>query len=93
MPASLYNPVFQLFQLWPNVLIGREDDDVKLIDFDWGGKEAGKEEDVNGVGVRYPAHLSEAPIWTERIGPMECIRKSHDLAMHRQWFSHDSPPA
>lgn len=52
MPASLYNPVFQLWRTWrypPNVLIGRKDHDVKLIHFDWGGEEAGEEEDVDAV--------------------------------------------
>lgn len=72
----------------PNVLIGREDGKVQLIDFDWGGQVEGEEDE----GVRYPAHMSELPIWIKGVGPMKCIQKSHDLAMHKKWFSPDSPP-
>jgi len=68
----------------PNVMIG-EEGEVKLIDFDW----AGEWKEGDG-GVRYPAYMSNH-IWTDGIAPMEKIKKSHDIDMHKRWFSPNSP--
>ncbi|KAF9643961.1 hypothetical protein BDM02DRAFT_3272735 [Thelephora ganbajun] len=55
----------------PNILIAK--DGIKLVDFDWSGKE--------GM-VRYPADISEEILWPEGVGGEGQIKFEHD----KEWF-------
>jgi len=59
----------------PNVLINANNE-IKLIDFDWAGKEG---------EVRYPAHMSTG-LWVDEIVSMGNIEKVHDERMITRWF-------
>lgn len=54
----------------PNIMI-TDEDKVKLIDFDWAGKEG---------EARYPVHISELS-WPEGVIAHGLIKKEHDKAM------------
>ncbi|PBK73208.1 hypothetical protein ARMSODRAFT_720832 [Armillaria solidipes] len=58
----------------PNIMIVPEDDTVRLIDFDWAGKEN---------QVRYPIHLNQSKEvkWADGVGSYRKIDKKHDLDM------------
>ncbi|KAK0463243.1 uncharacterized protein EV420DRAFT_1523465 [Desarmillaria tabescens] len=61
----------------PNIMImpgPNEDDTVRLIDFDWAGKEN---------EVRYPIHLNQSKEvkWADGVGSYRKIDKTHDLDM------------
>ncbi|KDQ57045.1 hypothetical protein JAAARDRAFT_157094 [Jaapia argillacea MUCL 33604] len=63
----------------PNVLVSATGV-VKLIDFDWAGRE--------GDEVRYPAHISDAPgFWVDGVEAKALIKRSHDQAMVAKYFS------
>jgi hypothetical protein len=49
--------------------------EVKLIDFDWAGKEQ---------QVRYPLFLSEEIKWADGVTPGGIIEKKHDIVMLRR---------
>ncbi|KAM6489346.1 hypothetical protein JOM56_015247 [Amanita muscaria] len=54
----------------PNILV--DDDDVKLIDYDWCG--------VHQVD-RYPFIIGDAIEWANGVGPLAMMDKDHDLYM------------
>ncbi|KAK0231368.1 hypothetical protein IW262DRAFT_1343836 [Armillaria fumosa] len=58
----------------PNIMIMPEDNTVRLIDFDWAGKEN---------EVRYPIHLNQSKEveWADGVGSYRKIDKKHDLNM------------
>ncbi|KAK0184056.1 hypothetical protein F5146DRAFT_1228893 [Armillaria mellea] len=58
----------------PNIMIMPEDNTVRLIDFDWAGKEN---------EARYPIHLNESKEvkWADGVGSYRKIDKKHDLDM------------
>ncbi|PBL01918.1 hypothetical protein ARMGADRAFT_914581 [Armillaria gallica] len=58
----------------PNIMIIPEDGTVRLIDFDWAGKEN---------QVRYPIHLNQSKEvkWADGVGSYRKIGKKHDLDM------------
>ncbi|KAF5316482.1 hypothetical protein D9619_006108 [Psilocybe cf. subviscida] len=62
----------------PNVLVGKADGQVKLIDFDWAGKEG---------EAQYPPDMSDNDaLWIAGMEPMEFIQKQHDIDMIDKWF-------
>ncbi|KAF5309866.1 hypothetical protein D9619_010368 [Psilocybe cf. subviscida] len=62
----------------PNVLVGKADGQVKLIDFDWAGK---------ADEARYPPDMSDNDmLWVAGMKPTEIIQKQHDLDMIDKWF-------
>ncbi|KAK0462415.1 uncharacterized protein EV420DRAFT_1628054 [Desarmillaria tabescens] len=62
-----------------NIMVTR-DDKVKLIDFDWAGKEGEAE---------YPMQLSEKIQWAPGVGAMEKVYKVHDISMIDKLYNHD----
>ncbi|KAK0203313.1 hypothetical protein DFS33DRAFT_1474383 [Desarmillaria ectypa] len=54
-----------------NIMVTR-DDKVKLIDFDWAGKDGEAE---------YPMRLSKKVEWAPGVGAMEKVYKAHDIFM------------
>jgi hypothetical protein len=62
----------------PNVLVGKVDDQVKLIDIDWAGKEG---------EMRYPPDMfDDDELWVAGMKPMALIQNDHDLGMIGKWF-------
>lgn len=59
----------------PNVLISGAGA-VKMIDFDWAGREG---------AVRYPAHMSSG-LWVPGVAPAALVEKAHDTGMLARWF-------
>ncbi|KAF5321818.1 hypothetical protein D9619_002180 [Psilocybe cf. subviscida] len=59
----------------PNVLV-QGLDDIKLIDFDWGGKEG---------EVYYPVRMTHG-LWARGMEPLGLIEQAHDYAMVDKWF-------
>ncbi|KAK0490450.1 hypothetical protein IW261DRAFT_13590 [Armillaria novae-zelandiae] len=57
-----------------NIMIIPEDNTVRLIDFDWAGKEN---------EARYPIHLNQSKEvkWADGVGSYGKIDKTHDLDM------------
>lgn len=58
----------------PNIMIMPEDNTVRLIDFDWAGREN---------EARYPIHLNQSKEvkWADGVGSYRKIHKKHDLDM------------
>lgn len=54
----------------PNIMVAKKQ--VKLIDFDWAGKE--------GL-AKYPIHLARSIIWPTGVMALGQIKKAHDLDM------------
>ncbi|KAK0207037.1 hypothetical protein DFS33DRAFT_638382 [Desarmillaria ectypa] len=59
-----------------NIMV-TQDDKVKLIDFDWAGKDGEAE---------YPMRLSEKIQWAPGVGAMEKVYKAHDIFMIDKLF-------
>ncbi|CAK5281684.1 unnamed protein product [Mycena citricolor] len=71
MLSLLHNDGYVFGDLrWPNVMVVGKD--VKLIDFDWAGKEG---------DATYPIHLANNIVWPPGATAMGKIEKEHDIHM------------
>ncbi|KAJ7868408.1 hypothetical protein B0H14DRAFT_2346612 [Mycena olivaceomarginata] len=67
---------------WPNVMVAGKK--VKLIDFDWAGKEG---------YAKYPIHIAHNIDWPPGVTAMGKIKKVHDIHMLKSLISSCTKPS